>query len=128
MNNETQKPTTEIPPQQESDSGLSRASAIVGICSLVLYFAPIIARLLFGSNRLGLTGYGERLHQQLGLSYSVAAALEPTPVMLIAILFAVIGLIISVIAVFGKGRKLRAKVGVYTSVIVLLMAFGLPAL
>jgi hypothetical protein len=128
MNDNTQKPPAETPPQQEADSVLSRIAATIGVVSLVLYFAPIFARLLLGSDRIGLTAYGERLHQQLGLSYSVAAALEPTPVMGIAILLAVIGFIIGMIAVFGKGRKRRAKIGVYTSVVVLLMAFGLPAL
>lgn len=127
MNDGTQKSQTETTPQPESDSALSRASAIVGIISAVLYFAPIFVKLLFGSNRLALTAYGEHLYQ-IGFSYPLAAALDPTPLMRIGSLIAIIGFVIGMISVFRKGRKRLAKVGIYTSGIVIMFVLLLPAL
>lgn len=87
-------------------------------------------RLLFGSNRIGLTGYGERLYQ-FGIPFPLATALDfgnASEIMILAMLLGFIAFILGVIAVFCKGRKRLAKIGIVTGGLVVFVPLLLPLL
>jgi hypothetical protein len=130
MNDEAKPPPIVPPPQQESDSSLARASARLGIVSILVMAGSIILRLLFGSGRIGLTGYGERLFQ-LGFPFQVATALDfgnASGLMTLAMLLGLIAFILGVIAAFCKGRKRLAKIGIITGGLVVFVPILLPLL
>lgn len=130
MNDETPKQPIVTPPQQEADSRLSRASAALGVASILLLAVSILLRLLFGSNRIGLTGYGEGLFQH-GFSPALATELDfgnMSPLMKLALLLGLIAFIPGVAALFCKGRKRLAMVGIVTGGLVVLFPFLLQLL
>jgi vacuolar-type H+-ATPase subunit I/STV1 len=130
MNDEKEKPPIVTPQQQESASGLSRASAALGGASFLLMAGSITLRLIFGSNRIGLTGYGERLYQ-FGFPFPLATALDfgnASELMILAMLLGFIAFILGVIAVFCKGRKRLAKIGILTGGLVVFVPLLLPIL
>lgn len=129
MSNDTPK-SPPVPPQQEQDSGLARASGMLGIASIIFMAGCIFSRLLFGSGRIGLTAYGERLFQ-FGVPFPLATALDfgnASDVMLLAMLLGFIAVILGIIAIFLKGRKTRAKIGLVTGGLVVLVPVLLPLL
>jgi vacuolar-type H+-ATPase subunit I/STV1 len=108
----------------------SRIAAVVGIVSDFLMAISIIGRLIGGTGRLGLTGYGERLYQQ-GLPYSVASALDfgdASELMLLAMVLGLIAVLLGLIAVFRKGRKKLAITGIVTGLCVVAPPLLLPLL
>jgi amino acid transporter len=130
MNDEPNKPPIGAPLQQESNSGVSRASAWLGVASILLMGGSITLRLLFGTNRIGLTGYGERLFQ-CGFPIQVANALDfgnASGLMTLAMLLGLVAFIVGVIAVFCKGRKRLAKIGIVTGGLVVFVPILLPLL
>lgn len=128
MNDETQKPPIVTPQQQASASGLSRASAALGGASIVLMGGSVMLRLLFGSNRIGLTPYGERL-DQFGFPYPLAAALDfgnASGAMVLAMLLGLVAFILGAIALRCKGKKSLAKIGIVTGGPVVFIPLLLP--
>jgi hypothetical protein len=90
----------------------------------------ITLRLLFGSDRIGLTGYGERLFQ-CGFPMQLASALDfgnASGLMTLAMLLGLIALVLGVIAVFSKGNKRLAKIGIVTGGLVVIVPILLPLL
>lgn len=60
--------------------------------------------------------------------YGFPRALDPSPLMDIGLWLAMIGLILGIVAVFRKGRTRLARVGIYASGVVILVALVIPAL
>jgi len=130
MNHEPNIPPIVAPLQQESNSGVSRASAWLGVASLLLMVGSITLRLLFGTNRIGLTGYGERLFQ-CGFPIQIANALDfgnASELMILAMFLGFIAFILGMVAVFCKGRKRLAKSGILTGGLVVFVPLLLPLL
>jgi hypothetical protein len=127
---DAQKPLILTPPQNKSAFDMSRESAILGGASILLMAGSIILRLLFGSGRIGLTAYGERLYQ-FGFPGPLATALDfgnASEPMILAMFLGFIAFILGVIAVFRKGRKRLAKIGIVTGGLVVFVPILLPNL
>lgn len=116
MNDETLKQTTDSAPQQIKEHALSRLSADIGIGSILVLAISLAARLIWGTDMSGFTAYGEGLFQH-GLPPQFAAVLDYGNMSLpmeVATVFGLFAFILGAIALFLKGRKRLAIIGVVT--------------
>jgi hypothetical protein len=110
MNDDTQKPSNVTSPQQESDSALSRASATIGGISAILFYMPLIGRILSSGLAQGL---------DLG---------QMSPPMVFGMLLGLVAFVLGIIALFLKGRKRLAKIGIITGGLAVFVPLLIPLL
>lgn len=98
-----------------------KVAALLGSLALALWVGSVLARIMFGTNRIGPTAVGSHLIQR-GFPVKLAAALDfgdPSVGMAIAELLALIAIISGLVALFRKGKKGFAATGIVTGSLVI---------